>query len=179
MQYYSIVIVHCGILVQPEHPPPTQTWQRPRSAHMERTLALIREVMPLFRAYQQTYGYGEQPISMLHVAVASANALLRCPNSDESHAMFSELVTIMIAAGRMQALWQGTVLMLRRTAQELGVVLPATDDARLMTFERTHWPPPDHRRRFSSLYPNFAMIVDAKEAEDFQMGELLDRWMRL
>ena len=177
MQYFSIMIILFGILTRCETPSLTQMRPSLRSPHLERTLALIREVMPQVTAYHEAFGYGEQPMSILHVAVASTNTLLRYLDSDENRAIFSELITIMIAAGRMQALWQGTVLMLRPTAQELGVVLPAGDESRLVAFERAHWPPPDHRRHFHSLYPNLAMVMGAEEEEEFQMGELLDRWL--
>ena len=145
------------------------------------SLLLIREMLPMYRQYRQTYGVFRVMAGSCQTAAVAYFVLvkaLRGPSlrSEQNEDALIDLTVYLMMGARRWLVYAGIIRMLRPTAQSIGAQLPQKLTEMLDDFDRNVWTPDAHKR-IKSVYPNLALVKkDALDDEDVTMGELLARW---
>ncbi|KAJ9609741.1 hypothetical protein H2200_006069 [Cladophialophora chaetospira] len=167
----------------PASPPSSPTLTVGQTARSD-SLLLIREMLPMYRQYRQTYGVFRVMAGSCQTAAVAYFILvkaLRSPwlPSEENEAALVDLTVYLMMGARRWLVYAGIIRMLRPTAQAIGAQLPEKLTEMLDDFDRNVWRPDAHRR-IKSVYPNLALVKkDALDDEDVTMGELLTKWEEL
>ena len=144
----------------------------------DRSLAAIDDLAYMYRHFRATYGLSRVSLFMVQGATLGCFTAITSLDGAGTRASFAELCTVVLAASQRFRFARAIVRMLRPTAQQRGVALPADVLHMLRDFDENLWRPGDHRG-FCSTYPNYTLARDIPDDEHYCIGDLLAKWEAL
>lgn len=137
-----------------------------------------QHICDILVSYRSRWSTNHMLMSHAQYATVALFILLEDLGNDKSAHAFVDLCIILCAMSRRWLLAKGMLRLVQLTARLEGIVLPVQTRSLFVEFASPSWKP-HGRKRFSSLYPNFAVTVQGeKSLGEPELDLFLAQWDR-
>ena len=173
MKYHAAIATIFG-LIKPLPDPKDQVISIENARYLRQSAA--RNIRDLLNSHRCQWTTNWMPMNYAQYATVALFSLLEGLDDDENAAAFIDLCIILCALSRRWLLAKGMLRLIQLTARLKGIVLPSPTRSLFLEFGSKSWKQRD-RKRFSSLYPNFAVTVQGeKSLGEAELDSFLAKW---
>ena len=173
MHYHTVIIQMFGLLMRTVEENEGSDGCHPDLARARNiSLSSALQVASLAQSHRAEWSVQHMCETTVQWLSVSLSTLLERLDDPVYATAFTELASIMRACARRWMMAKGALRMVQTTAKALGRALSEEIETQFAQFEANGWEAND-RRHFSSLYPNFAVVLRPKG--DLNAEEVLER----
>lgn len=135
-----------------------------------------RRICTLLNRSRAQWPLEYMPMNSMQWSTVALFTLLEGLDDNQNTQPFVDLCVVLRSLARCWQLAKGMMRLVQLTVVEMAVTLPAETQGLFKDFEAELWKA-DDRKRFSSLYPNFATSIrQEKGSDEVELDRFLEEW---